>query len=87
MKVLKYGPLKLNEDTELYVPSSWDVAHFGVQQYELYVWLVVDDSHDAKVTFHVAPTGKDMPNKYSYLYSCNDSEFVWHLFWKYSNEY
>lgn len=79
-RILKY-PVQAFQSTALALPVDARVVRFAPQHGALQLWVEqrVDAPPDNR-TFHVVGTGHQVPDDARYIASCEDGQYIWHLY-------
>lgn len=79
--VYKYVISKDSIEGSIWIPGGFKILHFDIQYYEPTLWVEVDPE-EPEVLFNYAifGTGWKIDSNYSYIGTCQDHPFVWHLY-------
>jgi len=83
MKTIHKYPVRYNEDFTLTLPKGARVVHFAEQNSSLHIWAeVTPDNPPIEHRFAVHGTGHPIDPTETYIATCFDGPFVWHLYEK-----
>lgn len=85
MIIYKYN-IVVGDLISMYLDKGAKVVRFGKQKDTLCLWIKLDEQVDRKECylryFTIVGTGQAFNEELTYIDSCEDGEFIWHLFEK-----